>query len=79
MELYLSRDLSDMRIYPAIDVARSGTRREEILLHPDELRCVNLMRKAMSTLPPVEAYSIMLQKLSHAQSNVEFLMKMEFV
>ncbi|MDZ4743647.1 MAG: transcription termination factor Rho [Verrucomicrobiota bacterium] len=79
MELYLSRDLSDMRIYPAVDVARSGTRREEILLHPDELRCVNLMRKAMGTLPAVEAYTNMLGKLSATQSNAEFLMKMQFV
>lgn len=79
MELYLTRDLSDMRIFPAIDVAKSGTRREENLYHPDELSCVNLMRKAMSTLPPVEAYSNMTQKLKQTVSNAEFLMKMQFV
>lgn len=79
MELYLSRDLSDMRIYPAVDVAKSGTRREEILLHPDELKCINLVRKAMGTLPPVEAYTNMLQKLAATQNNAEFLMKMDFI
>ncbi|MDX2226700.1 MAG: transcription termination factor Rho [Verrucomicrobiae bacterium] len=79
MEIYLSRDLSDMRIFPAVNVPSSGTRKEEILYHPDELRMVNLLRKAMLQLPPVEAYANMLQNLAATDTNAEFLMGMKYI
>ena len=75
MELYLDRRLSDRRIYPAIDVIRSGTRREELLFHPDELKRVWLLRRVLNEIQnPVEAMESIINRMRKTGSNAEFLM-----
>jgi transcription termination factor Rho len=74
MELHLDRRLVDKRVWPAIDVNASGTRREELLLHPDELRRVWLLRKVLGDLHPVEAMQRLTARLQKSGSNGEFLM-----
>ncbi|MFH1407267.1 MAG: transcription termination factor Rho [Candidatus Omnitrophota bacterium] len=76
MELTLDRNLFQRRIYPAIDIKRSNTRHEELLLHPDELKRVWLLRKALNELSSVEAMELLLDKLSKTKTNAEFLMSM---
>ncbi|QSH42312.1 transcription termination factor Rho [Lentisphaerota bacterium ZTH] len=77
MELHLDRSLSDKRIYPAINIERSGTRREELLVHPDELNKVWTLRKAMNGVPPGEAMELLISKLKKIPTNIEFLLKMQ--
>ena len=77
MELVLDRKLSDRRIYPAIDLGASGTRKEERLLEPDVLRKVQLMRRHLMDLPPVQAMESLLSQLSKAASNQVFLDRMK--
>jgi transcription termination factor Rho len=74
MELHLDRRLVDKRVWPAIDINRSGTRREELLLDPEELRRVGLLRKVLSDRNPVEAMEQLTARLKKSRSNVEFLM-----
>jgi transcription termination factor Rho len=73
MEIHLDRKLSDKRIFPAVDINKSGTRKEELLLHKDVLHRVWVLRKVLSTLSPVEAMELMLEKLSRTKSNGDFL------
>ncbi|MCP4100835.1 MAG: transcription termination factor Rho [Lentisphaerae bacterium] len=77
MELHLDRSLSDKRIYPAINIERSGTRREELLVHPDELNKVWTLRKAMNGVPAGEAMELLISKLKKIPTNIEFLLKMQ--
>ena len=77
MELHLDRSLADKRIYPAINIERSGTRREELLMHPDELQRIWTLRKAMTGVPPVEAMELLIGKLKKIPTNIEFLLKMQ--
>ncbi len=77
MELHLDRYLVDRRVYPAINIERSGTRKEELLLHPDELKRVWTLRKAMNGVPPVEAMGLLIGKLKKVKTNVEFLMTLQ--
>ena len=74
MELHLDRNVSDRRIYPAINVEKSGTRKEELLLHPDELNRVWMLRKAINGVPAAEAMELVLSKLKKSKTNVEFLL-----
>jgi transcription termination factor Rho len=74
MELNLDRYLVDKRIYPAINVEKSGTRKEELLLHPDELQKVWALRKALNGVPPVEAMELIISKMKKIKTNIEFLM-----
>ncbi len=76
MELSLDRNLFQRRIYPAIDIKRSNTRREELLLHPDELPRVWALRKVLNELSSVEAMELLIDKLSKTKSNAEFLMSL---
>jgi transcription termination factor Rho len=76
MELHLDRHLADRRIYPAINVEKSGTRREELLMHPDELKRVWTLRKALNSSTPVDAMELLISKLKQKRSNVEFLMSL---
>lgn len=76
MELVLDRDLSDRRIFPAIDVNRSGTRREELLLKEDELQKIWILRKILSEYSPVEAMEWLLDKMRGTKNNKEFLANM---
>jgi transcription termination factor Rho len=74
MELNLDRRLVDKRVYPAINVEKSGTRKEELLLHPDELDKVWTLRKALNGVPPVEAMELVISKMKKIKTNIEFLM-----
>ncbi|MDD5084917.1 MAG: transcription termination factor Rho, partial [Candidatus Omnitrophica bacterium] len=74
MELQLDRSLFQRRIYPAIDVKKSNTRKEDMLMHPDELERVWLLRKVLNELSPVEAMELLLDRLSKTKSNAEFLL-----
>ncbi|MCH8941937.1 MAG: transcription termination factor Rho [Bacteroidetes bacterium] len=76
MELVLNRDLSDRRIFPAIDVNRSGTRREELLIKEDELQKIWILRKILSEFSPVEAMDFLLDKMRGTKNNKEFLLNM---
>ncbi|MEX1025168.1 MAG: transcription termination factor Rho [Planctomycetota bacterium] len=74
MELVLDRRLSDRRIYPAIDINRSGTRKEENLFTPEEIERVWMLRKVLNELDPVEAMEMLIQKMRRTKVNGEFLM-----
>ena len=75
MEVVLDRRLSDRRVYPAIDIQQSGTRKEERLLEPDVLARVNLLRRTLSGMKPVEAMEGMVRQLAKFPSNADFLEK----
>ncbi|MDW8349833.1 MAG: transcription termination factor Rho [Verrucomicrobiae bacterium] len=74
MEIHLDRALVDKRIYPAINIPKSGTRREELLYHPDELPRIHVLRRALASLPPTEGMEVLLQRLKKTKNNVEFLL-----
>jgi transcription termination factor Rho len=76
MEVHLDRGLVDRRIFPSINIERSGTRKEELLYHPDELNKIVLLRRALTGVPPVEAMELLLGKLKKTGSNIEFLIGM---
>ena len=77
MELRLSRSLADKRIFPAVDVNQSGTRREEILIAPDELKIVWKLRRVLGGLDQQQAIELLLGKLRDTKSNVEFLLQVQ--
>ena len=72
MEVHLERRLAEKRIYPAINVLRSGTRREELLLKPDVLQKVWILRKLLSDMDEVEAMEFLLERLKATKSNADF-------
>jgi len=76
-ELRLSRALADKRIFPAVDVNASSTRREEMLLSPDEVKITWKLRRALAGLDPQQALEVVLGKLKETDSNVEFLLQMQ--
>jgi transcription termination factor Rho len=76
MELHLDRRLVDKRIWPAIDINRSGTRKEELLLHPDELDRVRTLRRVLADMHPVEAMELLTARMRKTKSNAEFLLSM---
>ncbi len=76
MELVLNRDLSDRRIFPAIDVNRSGTRREDLLLKEDDLGKIWILRKILSDFSPVEAMEFLIDKIRGTKNNKDFLNNM---
>jgi transcription termination factor Rho len=73
MEIYLDRKLSDRRVYPAIDINRSGTRKEELLMHNDTLKRVWLLRKVLQPLSTIDAMEFLLEKMNDTKTNPEFL------
>jgi len=73
MEVNLDRSISDKRIFPAINLNRSGTRKEELLLSPEELSRTWLLRKALSTMSPVEMIELLIEKMKLTKTNKEFL------
>ncbi len=77
MELHLDRKLADKRVYPAINIEKSGTRREELILHPDELNRIWALRKVMNGVPPVEAMELLIGKMKKIPTNIEFLMNLQ--
>ncbi len=76
MELQLDRNLFHKRIYPAIDIKRSNTRKEELLLGKEELQRIWILRRVLNELNSVEAMELLLEKLSKTETNAEFLMNM---
>ena len=74
MELSLDRALSDKRIFPAINVEKSGTRKEELLLHPDEQNRIWTLRRAINGVPPHEAMEMLVNRIKKTKTNAEFLM-----
>ncbi|MDP2912439.1 MAG: transcription termination factor Rho, partial [Candidatus Omnitrophota bacterium] len=72
----LDRNLFQKRIYPAIDIKRSNTRKEELLVKEDELKKIWLMRKVLNDLNSDEAMQLLVEKLSKTKTNAEFLMSM---
>jgi transcription termination factor Rho len=73
MELVLDRAIADRRIFPAVDVLKSGTRREELLCSPEELKQRHILRRALADLSPVEAAQFLVEKLTKTTSNATFL------
>src|SRR5262249_23175664 len=73
IELHLDRRLVDKRVWPAIDVNRSGTRKEELLMDPEEIRRMYILRKVLSDMNPVEAMELLTSRMSRTKSNAEFL------
>lgn len=76
MELVLDRRLSDRRVYPAIDLIKSGTRKEDLLYHPSELEQVYLLRQATADLTPLDGMNLLLGRLKKTSSNAEFLLSL---
>lgn len=77
MEIVLDRRLADRRIWPAIDVIRSGTRKEDLLYHPNELEKIYLFRQAIADLSPIDAMNLLVGRLKKTSSNVEFLLSLK--
>jgi transcription termination factor Rho len=77
MELNLDRQLVDKRIFPAINIERSGTRKEELLLYPEELNRTWILRRALNGVPPVEAMEMIVKRLKGTKSNAEFLVSIK--
>jgi transcription termination factor Rho len=73
MELLLDRHISDKRIFPAIDINRSGTRKEEFLLSSNELNRIYLLRNFLADMPPTEAIEFLLERMNRTETNQEFL------
>ena len=76
MEVHLDRALVDRRIFPSINIERSGTRKEELLYHPDEYNKVVILRRALTGVPPVEAMELLISRLEKVRNNAEFLANM---
>ena len=82
MEMVLDRKLSEKRVFPAIDIPKSGTRREDLLLTPEELEAINIIRKALNGLKPEEAVDKVLDMFARTRNNFEFVnmvKKMKFI
>ncbi len=77
MELVLDRRLADRRVWPAIDIIKSGTRKEELLYHPNELEKIYLLRQALADLAPLDAMNLLINRLKKTNSNIEFLLSMK--
>ena len=77
MELKLDRRMADKRIFPAVDVDASGTRKEEILMGAEELNIVWKLRRVLHALDPQQALELLLEKMKGTKSNVEFLMQVQ--
>jgi transcription termination factor Rho len=76
MEIHLDRKLTDRRVFPSIDIQKSGTRKEELLIPKDDLNRVWVLRKVLTPLSPVEAMELLLSKMAKTKSNGEFLASM---
>ncbi|HEY7313169.1 MAG TPA: transcription termination factor Rho [Gemmataceae bacterium] len=76
MELHLDRRLVDKRVWPAIDINRSGTRKEELLMHHDEVDRVRALRRVLADMHPVEAMELVVNRMRKTKSNAEFLLSM---
>jgi len=75
-EIYLDRKIADRRVFPAIDINRTSTRKEELLMTEDELSKVWILRKVLAPLSPIESMELLLSKLKLTKSNKDFLTSM---
>jgi transcription termination factor Rho len=73
MEIYLDRKLAEKRVFPAIDINKSGTRKEELLMENGDLSRIWLLRKVLQPMNPVDAMEFLLEKLADADSNKNFI------
>jgi transcription termination factor Rho len=76
MEIHLDRKLMDKRVFPAIDITKSGTRKEELLVPKEELNRIFVLRRVLNPLSPVESLELLLDRLGKARTNGEFLNSM---
>jgi transcription termination factor Rho len=76
MEIILDRKLVDKRVFPAIDIQRSGTRKEELLIPKEDLARIWVLRKVLNPLSPVEAMELLTERMAKTRSNAEFLANM---
>ena len=76
LELHLDRKLADRRLFPAIDITRSGTRKEELVVNPEELKRMWMLRKVLNEMSPTEAMELLKNRLAKTKTNAEFLMTM---
>ncbi|MCF6148886.1 MAG: transcription termination factor Rho [Candidatus Kuenenia sp.] len=76
MELHLDRKLADRRLFPAIDITRSGTRKEELIVNAEEIKRMWILRKVLNEMNPIEAMELLKNRLSKTKTNAEFLMTM---
>ena len=76
-EIHLDRRLSDKRLFPAIDLQRSGTRKEELLIGKEDLNRIWVMRRVLNPLSPVEQMEVVLERLGKTKTNAEFLASMQ--
>lgn len=77
MELCLDRQLVDKRVFPAINIEKSGTRKEELLLYPEELNRTWILRRALNGVPPVEVMEMIVKRIKNTKSNAEFLVSIK--
>ena len=77
MELKLDRRLADKRVFPAVDVDASGTRKEDLLLAPDELKIVWKLRRVLHALDQQQSIELLLSKLRETKTNLEFLLQVQ--
>ena len=77
MEIHLDRKLTDKRVFPSIDVQKSGTRKEELLIPKDDLNRIWVLRKVLAPLSPVEAMELLIDKMSKTKTNADFLSSMQ--
>jgi transcription termination factor Rho len=77
MEIHLDRKLTDKRVFPSIDVQKSGTRKEELLIPKEDLNRIWVLRKVLNPLSPVEAMELLIDKMSKTRTNADFLNSMQ--
>ncbi|MAG54947.1 MAG: transcription termination factor Rho [Planctomycetes bacterium] len=76
LEIVLDRRVADRRIFPALEIQKSGTRKEELLLDPDELKRIYMLRKVLHDMNPIESMELLLDRMRKTRSNAEFLLSM---
>jgi transcription termination factor Rho len=76
LEIHLDRKLTDRRVFPSIDIQKSGTRKEELLIPKEDLNRVWVLRKVLTPLSPVEAMELLLSKMAKTKTNADFLSSM---
>jgi transcription termination factor Rho len=77
MEIHLDRKLTDKRVFPSIEVQKSGTRKEELLIPKEDLNRIWVLRKVLNPLSPVEAMELLIDKMSKTKTNADFLASMQ--
>jgi transcription termination factor Rho len=74
MEISLDREMAERRIYPAIHVTKSGTRRDDLLYHPDEFKRIGMIRRQLAAVPAIEALETLIRNMQRTKSNAELLL-----